>query len=336
MEVIGIGDAHLGKLDSLIPDADALITRSWRKVFKYALERGVQNVIFYGDIGERPRLSVESECAVLDTLLRPEYRELHFHFILGNHDFAENGSHCLQFLEVIAKRLDINITVYTKQTVLRLDGVRFNMLPYPYTDTLKDAVNVGHFEVSGSTRDNGRKIDHGPDGKHFTLMGHLHTPHQVRKTFFSGTLYQTNFGESMPKFFHHVTVESPKDYDVQYIPFKPPWELSNLIVSSAEDLKQVRAESHHLYKLFVKDGADIDINQVFTQYPNVVRSNSFKSKKDLTTMIEEAWEFDADIIAQDVNIIDEDEVIGGWLKNAGFKDKQIQRGFEIMKNIKGR
>lgn len=335
MEVIGIGDAHLDKLTGLIPDASAKIMKCWRKVFRYALERGVKHVVFYGDIGDKHRLSDDAQCQVLRTILDPEYRELHLHFILGNHDFAENGAYSLRFLEVIAKSLDINLSVYTKQEVLKLDGVRFNMLPYPFTDTMKDAVNVIHFEVAGSTRDNGRKIDDGVDNKHFCLAGHLHTPHRVRNTFYSGTLFQTNFGESMPKFFHHAVINSPKDYEVQQVPFKPPWELCNLIVNGASDLKSIREEAHMLYKLFIKDGADIDIDAVLTKYPNVVKHNSFKSKTDLKQQIEEAWEFDGDIVAQDVEPVDDKEVVRESLKKLGFNDKKIKRGFEILKDLRG-
>lgn len=334
MEIIGIGDAHLDKLTSLIQDASAKTTQCWRRVFKYALERGVRHVAFYGDIGNKSRLTDESECQILDTLLRPAYRDLHFHFIPGNHDFAENGSHSLRFLEVIAERMDINISVYTKPTVVRLDGVRFNFLPYPFEETLKDAVNVGHFEVAGATRDNGRRTETGPDNKHFNLLGHLHTPHRVRNSYFSGTLFQTNFGESMPKFFHHVTVESPKDYDVQQVPFRPPWELINLVVNAPKDIKQIEAEAHLLYKLFIKDGADIDIDQVLQKHANVVKHTPFKSKTDLKQMIEEAWEFDSDLMAQEAEPIDSEEVIGDWLRKAGFKTKQVKRGFEILRGLK--
>jgi DNA repair exonuclease SbcCD nuclease subunit len=333
MELVGIGDLHLDKLDNIIPDASSLICRSVRRVFKYALERGVHNVLFYGDVCDKPSMSSEAQCQFLDTLLREEYRDLTMHFVLGNHDFHENGDYSLRFLEVIADRVDFNIKVYTKPKIVNIDGVPFKMLPYPYEETEKGAVNVIHFEVAGSTRDNGRQIDEGPSNSHFCLAGHLHTPHVVRNTHYSGTLYQTNFGESMPKFFHHAKIHGVKDYEVTQVPFKPPWELNNLIVEAPRDLKKIREEAHILYKLFVKDGADIDINAVLSKHHNVVKHNAFKSKRDLKQQIEEAWEFDSDLIAQEVEPIDDKAFLTDYLLKKGAKPKQIKRGVEIIKGL---
>lgn len=335
-EVIGIGDLHFSKLDSIVPDASAKICRSVRKVFKYALERGVQNVIFYGDICDKPRMDEEAQCQLLDTILRDEYRELNIHFILGNHDFAENGSYSLRFLEIIAKRLNFNVKVYTKPAVVDMDGVPFNMMPYPYEETTADAVNVIHFEVAGSTRDNGRVIDSGCSNKHVCLAGHLHTAHRIRNTYYSGTIHQTNFGESMPKFFHHARFDSVRDYEVDQVPFKPPWELNNLVVKTAKDLKGIREEDHILYKLFVHDGADIDINQVLTKYPNIVRHNSFKSKSDLQQQIEEAWDFD--FTGEDGSAAVNDDDLNDLLVehlSKKLNPKQVKRGEEIMRGLKG-
>lgn len=338
VDVVTIGDLHFDKLDALIPGANALTAKCVRRVFKYALANGIQTVVFKGDIGDKPKLSQDAQVALIDVIFDPKYKDLDLHFILGNHDFAEDGSYSLLWLETLAAHLKSNIHVYSKPTEVDIDGVPFLMLPHPYTDTEKGKVNVIHFEVSGSTRDNGRSIDEGPKNKHFCLAGHLHTPHRVRNTWYSGTLFQTNFGESMPKFFHHVTLDSPTDYEVKRIPFKPPWELNNVIVSSMDDLKDIKHESHILYKLFVKDGADIDINHVMQKYVNVVRHNSFKSKKDLQQQIEEAWEFDASLFDADttVNVIDEEAVIGEQLAAKGLKPKQVLRGFEILRNLKGK
>jgi hypothetical protein len=334
-EVIGVGDCHLDKLDPIIPEASQLITRCWRRVFKYALDNGVQDVFFYGDIGEKPRLSDEAMCQIADTIFREEYRELNLHFILGNHDWAEDGQYSLRWLEIMAKRLDLNFKVYTKPTIVDIDGVPFQMTPYPHEETVKDAVNVIHHEVSGSTRDNGRTIDDGPTNKHVCLAGHLHTPHKVRNTHYSGTLYQTNFGEAMPKFFHHAVFNNVTDNDVQLVPFKPPWELNNLVVKTAKDLKKIESEANMLYKLFVHDGADIDIDAVLQKYPNVVRHNSFKSKKDLQEQIDQAWAFDEDAVEEDVvNDIDDERIVEEHLAK-NFTPDRVKRGLSLLKTLKG-
>lgn len=336
MELIGIGDLHFDKLDPIIPDASELICASVEKVFRYALKKGVRHVVFYGDICERPRMSYHSQVLFYRTLLKAEYSDLVFHVILGNHDFAEDGTHSLQVLETVCESIGRPIHVYTKATRTILDGVPFNFLPHPYTETSKNAVNVGHFEVAGSLRDNGRKIEEGHSKNHVTLMGHLHTNHRVRNTHYSGTLYQTNFGEVEGKFFHHVTATgpSPSEVEVNNVKFTSPWRLVNLIVDTPEVLDTMETDHRVLYKLFMKDGVDVDLNSVLTKYPNVVRHNTFKSKKDLEVMVSQAWEFDSDIIEDVVNE-DEEVMVTQFLKAEGFKKKQVKQGLQILHRVKG-
>lgn len=337
MEAIGIGDLHFDKLNNIIPDASSLIVRAVSRVFDYALDNGVANIIFYGDIGEKPRLTYESQVALYGLLGRRRYRDLNLHFILGNHDFAEDGTHTLQVLDVVSSWAKAaNIKVYTKQEQVNIDGVPFNFLPYPFTTTNKRHINVGHFEVSGSMRDNGRQINEGLETRHHTLMGHLHTKHKIRNTYYSGTLYQTNFGESLPKFFHHVKLQSKaplSELEVECIKFKPPWKLINETINVKQDLKNLEPDSLTLYKLFIKEGLDIDINQVLTDYPNVVRHNVFKNKKDLETLITREWDFDAELV-NDVGGLDEIEVIREFMSTAGLKKSQINRGLNILKGIR--
>lgn len=337
MEAVGIGDTHLDKLDALIPEASTLIAKSIRRVFKYALDRGIKNVLFYGDICERPRLSYDAQCEFYGVILDPRYKDLEIHIILGNHDFAENGTHSLQVLELVARMMGRNVHVYTQPERVVIDGVAFNFLPYPHTETTKNAINVGHFEVSGSLRDNGRKIEEGLSTKHVTLMGHLHTKHKVRNTFYSGTLYQTNFGEYEEKFFHHIKASSHRIEDVEVIdvPFDPPWKLKNLTVTSNKDLKLIVPDDNVLYKLFIKDGADIDIERVLSKRPNIVKHNVFKSKEDLETLVQQSWELDADTVVGTVNV-DDQAMVFEFMKAAGLSTKQMDRGMSILKDIQGR
>jgi DNA repair exonuclease SbcCD nuclease subunit len=337
MEVIGIGDLHLGKLDNLILDVNSLIVKSLSKVFDYALEHGVMNIIQYGDVGEKPRLSYESQVALYTLLGRKKYRDLKIHFVLGNHDFAEDGTHTLQVLDVVSKWAGAsNIKVYTKPELVDIDGVPFNFLPYPFTHTKKQVINVGHFEVSGSIRDNGRKIDEGIDTKHTSLVGHLHTKHRVRNTHYSGTLYQTNFGESLPKFFHHVRLDKKapvSEIEVECVKFNPLWRLLNETINSVKDLDRLEHEPLTLYKLFLKEGLDVDINQILTDYPNVVRHNVFKNKKDLEILTTREWNFDAEVVTDDSSF-DELEAIKEFMSTSGLKKSQVSRGLVILKGIR--
>jgi hypothetical protein len=228
--------------------------------------------------------------------------------------------------------------VFTKAEVVDVDGVPVHFMPYPVTKTLKTAVNVGHFEVAGSLRDNGRKIDEGHESNHVILMGHLHTNHKVRNTYFSGTLNQKNFGESMPKYFHHIKLceGAPiKDLEVESVKFKPEWQMFNTTISTARDLDVLEKDERTFYKLYLKDGLDIDINQVLLDYPNVIRHNTFKNKKDLELLVHREWELDNELVSSVVDF-DEQEVITEFMSKAGHSKKQIARGHEILRKVKPR
>lgn len=337
MEAIGLGDLHLGKLDSLIPDVNKLITRAISKVFDYALENGVTNIIQYGDVGDKPRLSYDSQVALYGLLGKRKYRGLRLHFILGNHDFSEDGTHTLQVLDTVCKWAGTeNVKVFTKQEQLAIEGVPFNFLPYPFNETKKTHINVGHFEVSGSLRDNGRRIDDGINTKHYSLMGHLHTKHKVRNTHYSGTLYQTNFGESLPKYFHHVKLPEGAplaELEVENVKFSSPWRLLNETINSVQDLERLETDPKTLYKLFLKEGLDVDINQVLTSHPNVIRHNTFKNKKDLETLITREWDFDTDVLTE-ASPFDEIEVIKEFMSKKGLKKSQVSRGLEILGKVR--
>lgn len=331
MQFIGVGDLHFRKLDNLIPDASYKIAQCLHRVLGYALNHGVQTVLFYGDVCEFPRLDYKSEVALYSVLLDSRYKDLDLRFILGNHDFEEDGSHSLEVMQVIAKACKVNFTVYTKAHRVKLEGERFNMLPYPFTDTEAKCINVGHFETKGSLRDNGKVIEDGVETDHHGVMGHLHTNHKVRNFWYSGTLYQTNFGESEKKFFHHCKVQGGK-LKVNNVPFESPWTLRNIKVSTPEDVQGLEKDSRILYKLFVKNGVDIDIEALMTEYPNIVKSNFFKTKQELQLMVSDGWKLDKDLIEQSVAVIDERAVVRKWL-GTKLDEKQVKRGIQILDSL---
>lgn len=333
MEFIGIGDLHYRKMDNLIPDAPTKIAQCLHRVFGYAMNQGVQHIIFYGDVCETPRLDYASEVSLYSVLLSPKYRDLKFRFILGNHDYAEDGTHSLEVMKVIAKECDVNFEVYTEATRIKIEGERFKMLPYPFTDTEASCVNVGHFEVKGSTRDNGRTIDEGVETVHHGVLGHLHTNHRVGKMHYSGTLYQTNFGEQERKFFHHCKVQDGK-LSVTNVAFKPPWILRNLQVNTVEDLSGLDTDDNRiLFKLFIKDGLDLDREDLLTKYPSIVKTNYFKNKQELKLMVSEGWKLDQDLVEQSVSNIDERALVTARLEQT-LKPRQVRRGLEILDKLR--
>ncbi len=337
MEFVAYGDLHFDKLDGLIPDVNAKIGKSIERVLDWSLDRGIEHAFQLGDVADKSRMGYESHLALLNVVSRKRYRGMSLHFLMGNHDFAENGVYSLQVLELVSKWLGSNIEVYTQPKKFNIQGVPFLALPHPFTETSKDRINLIHYEVKGSTMDSGRMFDGGPANKHVCLGGHLHTNHRVRNTHYCGTLFQTNFGESLPKFFHHVTATgpSPKDVEVENIKFEPPWKLLNLTVNSVSDLDQIENDPNTFYKLFMKDGLDLDINQVLVRHPNVVRHNTFKSKADLEVLTKRDWDFDTDVADAAAVDIDEREVVLEFLTSIGLKKSERRRAVEILERVTG-
>jgi DNA repair exonuclease SbcCD nuclease subunit len=333
---IGIGDLHFDKLDGLIVDCNAKIIKSLKRVIKYAREQGVRTIIQYGDVGDKTLLSYPAQIALYEFLLQEKLRDLEFHFVLGNHDFAENGVHSLQVLDTVSRLTTNNIKVYTTMEMVELEGRKFNMMPHPFKDFKREALNVAHLELANSYRDNGRMVDHGLRTKHAAVLGHLHTMHKVRRAHYSGTLYQTNFGESLPKSFHHVQYDDDDPYSIEVtnVPFEPPWKLLNLKVNTEDDLEQIESDPDVLYKLFVKEGVDLDMMDVMREHPNVVRSNKFKNNKELKELVEQEWDFEAGSM---INMVDTREVLTDYLTNkAKLSKKEVKRSFHILDRITNR
>ena len=329
LEFVGIGDVHGDKLEKILPGVgNKWICREVRKPLNYALKKGIKHAFFYGDIGEYARWSYEFQMEFKNVLLDPKYKDLNQWLILGNHDWDEKGRHSLEVLVndlslFKAHGLKLKIKVLTDLTDVEIDGVPVRFLPYPHTKTTGKALNVGHFEVAGSTRDNGRKIKDGVETNHLCVLGHLHTCHRVGNSFYSGTLYQTNFGEYLPKSFHHVKVKDNLKHKVMNVPNDPEYKLLNVEVHSRKDLDQISDNPKVLHKLFVQDGMTIDPRDL-EERPNVVKVNRFKDDKDLKTQLEEEWKI------EDVgNVFQPEEDVERFLSERKVEDKVKTRALKI-------
>lgn len=303
-EFVGVGDLHLGKLERVIPGAgNALVEAEFRKACDYAVRKTIKHVVLYGDIGDKARLSYSDHITLIRVMFDPKYKHLKFWLYLGNHDFDEDGRNSfelfqelLKFLRLLEQDIGKRIKIITKPLDTEIDGVKVRFLPYPNRQTSSKRLNFCHFDAVGGKRDNGKliKAGEGVDTDDFCCIGHLHTPHRVRNMFFSGTLYQTNFGESLPKFFHHVRVDENLKRRVKYIRNRPGFTLNNLQIYTRKDLNKISESESDIYKLFVHDGVDIKPDDL-KKYPNVIKINRFKDEKDLKVQLEEEWKAVDDI-----------------------------------------
>ena len=289
IEVVGIGDLHLtddkghGGLAKYIEDHDGYVMSEVDRVCKWARKRHITTIVLYGDVCENPRMSYEATLAFVAGIRRN--KDMTFIIYLGNHDKLAKDSaegHSMQIIE--SHRLK-NLRIITADEYIDIGNQRVKVCPWPSTAFDSKVLNFAHTEVYGARLDSGRKMEGEdlPKSKAVVAVGHLHTNHRIRNTYYSGTLYQTNFGEALPKFFHHIKFTSVDDYEINSVPFDPLYKLFNCVVETKADVEALPTDPHHLVKLVVKDGADIDI----PARPNIVINKSFKSKQDLAQILTE-------------------------------------------------
>ena len=215
-EAVGIGDLHLtdtlgkGGLASYIKNHDRFVMRLVDQCLEFAKKRAITEIFLYGDICESTRMSYEGQLALL-TLFRSN-PNLKFHVILGNHDkvaIDSSAGHSLQLIE--AMKIPNFVLYKDDSKVVKFGDALVNFMSWPSASfkSRSNLLNVGHIDVKGAKTDSGRLLDAEdlPASKAASVMGHIHTKQKIRNTHYSGTLYQTNFGEAPEKFFHHIVYD---------------------------------------------------------------------------------------------------------------------------------
>lgn len=329
LEAIGIGDLHLtddtgkGGLAKYIEAPDTYVMSEVERVLKWGIKRGIRTCLFYGDLFENPRGSYAGQMALVKTV--SAYPKIEFIAVLGNHDklskFSLEG-HSMQIIELMKLP---NFRLVTEDTVIRIQGIDVRFCPWPSKRFDPKMLNVGHTEVMGSRGDSGREMtgDDLSKSKSVICMGHLHTNHQVRNTYYSGTLYQTNFGEPLPKFFHHIAFKSVDDHEINSIPFDPKYKLFNCVVESNADVKALSRDPFHLIKLVVKDGADV----VVPDLPNIVITKAFKTKADLAQILTE------DLMQGSELVIKTADFFAEWISQQSVPEGLKRRASRLRKEI---
>lgn len=333
-EAVFIGDLHLDKMKKLFPKEHLMLQFSEiKKAYEYASRNGIKNVFLMGDVAEAPRLSYEALIYLMKFLRK--IKNIHTFVILGNHDFSEMGMHSLEpFVAMSELKMLSNVTFFDQPYVEKSFPVPVNFSPYPHTVSISNAINLGHFEISGAIGDNGRVIRKAVDinESHLWIMGHLHTPHDISKAHYVGTLYQTSFGESLPKFFTHgkFKVSNGKlKSKLTRIPNDPQFKLFNLPVENKHDLKKIEKNPHYLYKLFIK--SDYDLHEdLFAKYTNIVDIKGYSNKNELKQLIEEEF---VELNTQDIRLPSVTDNLKSMLKNKGASRHQVKRASRIVNDI---
>ncbi len=323
MEALGIGDLHFdGHLAKYLDDLPGFIENEVNKVLRYARKNGIQNIIFYGDLCERPLMSYQSMRALFRILSTPKFK---FYIILGNHDIdtrlgGSPDQHSLLVLQDFFKGSD-RVHIYTDPSDVEIDGAPVRFLPWPHLKTSADALNIAHVEVLGAKWDSGRETDSKspkPNKKHVTVLGHIHTAQKIYRHYFSGTLYQTNFGEKLPKYFHHIEFNSSEDYDIRLIKHRPDIELRTIKAESTKDLDNIPTDKNILVRLIL-DGIGVESSNLPS---NVVTIKSLSSGQTIEMLDDIEFELDNNSY-QGVN---HKRYLQSYLKkNLADEDKTLRR-----------
>jgi len=335
LDFLAVGDLHTDKLSNLFPENHLQLQAfEWDKVCQYAIRESITTLIFLGDICENARMTSDAE-EVFARFLAKWDGKLNLYFILGNHDWDEVGVHSLRpFVTNYELGYYKTVHIIAKPEVRKIDGVKVNFQPYPGTTSYRDHVNIGHFQVSGSTNDNGRKVKkaHEVVKGHLWIMGHLHTPHSVGDVHYPGTLYQLNFGESLPKGFMRVQAKM-KDgrlrYKTERIKNEPRFKLFNLKVESKRDLKAIDTNPLYKYKVFLQsDYAPPE--DMMERWPNIVKVEGFKTADEYEAAVQEAF---IEISKQTLQLPPMEKMLTKFLRRKGFTPEQVKRGRQLLEKV---
>lgn len=291
MRAVVVGDLHLDALRKHFgQDSIDYQIFEVRKAYDYAVKHDIRHVIHQGDVSDKSHLSRYANSQFVALLHEYSVAGVHSHVIKGNHDVEHKEEHSLKPMEtLIESGMLKGVTVYSDPKLVMVDGVPCYFAPFPCHKGITEvSKGFGHFEVEGSTRDNGMvctvgKLDSSESNTIWDL-GHLHTPHIVGdKYHYTGTLYQMNFGESLPKFFTDLNVRYENDkLDItrERIPNDPEFKFFNIEVYSIDDLAGVSDNPKYLYKLFLQQDVVLPANYQL-KHDNVVDVVKFKNKDEL-------------------------------------------------------
>lgn len=330
-EFVTMPDLHFDKprLQAIlgIERAEQLKVIAMKQVYDYAKSKGIRHIVYLGDIADQPYLSDYAKQLFGSTVL--DETEFEHHIILGNHDVEQKDVNSLTFLELFTKRNVMpNIHLYSGHHSVILDGVDVEFLSFPYKEPLKKhSLCFAHLERPGALRDNGMPNGgHGeptPKGENFWIMGHLHTPQELERTIYPGTLFQTTFGELSDKRFCHFRVNQVgKKIDVKFksIVADKPFTLKTVKAISIKDLAEISNSDNTYYRVFYK-GFELP-DDWLSEHENVVECKSYSDNATLTALLE------TENIEWSIT-----DGLSDFLTANGFDKKQIKKAIKLVKSL---
>jgi hypothetical protein len=115
---------------------------------------------------------------------------------------------------------------------------------------------------------------------------------------------------------------------------EPAFTLTNLIVETADDLKKVTDNPLHKFKLWLSAAVRLPENFLLN-HPNVIRHDTYRSKKELRVKVERDVVADDDIALDDpfsglVDYFESTEIEAGVLQRALAIANEISQEMEAV------
>ena len=342
MDVIAIGDLHIGKpqLTGLFgDDIYRLQMEPVREAFNFAVESSVDKVVFLGDVFDKPQPTVKGLLSLLELLFEFDGK-VQTHFITGNHDIESAGKpHSMSLLQKLSGHNRFqSVFVHDEPYASRWSGVPVRLCPWGYSDPGKAALCFGHFARPGAVRDNGYFVKDDKDAvedekeRATWIVGHLHTAQKVDRTYFPGTLYQTNFGEAdEPKQFVRIRQAGKRrgqtKFKVTSHRVKRPFSLATVNIKKTSDWVGTLPNKRRI-KHRVLHHPDIRQPDTFlANNPSVVecRPTGSRSKGKGSELAKEMRSAASEELAYRVT-----DGLGGLLKSWGLNKREVAKAHEIV------
>ena len=325
-----IGDLHLNKLRTLIPDHLERQQNTLHTILDQVQEQGLDNVVLLGDVFDVPNPATEVLLALLHFL--NTYSNVHFTWLMGNHDrHSGNAAHMDLFVNLSELKHLPNLTVVTAPT--KVGNVSW--LPYPHKTPLAGTDLVfAHVDRPGAQYDNGMIVKGDEwDTRHHWIIGHIHKPQRMgTHTYYTGTPYQLSFGEVPNKHWAHVTITGKgSKFQMTYTPhaIPPPYVLKPVTLTKMKHFAKVSQEhekhSDTWFRLKVAKGLQIP-NTFLRDHPRCSLAVNRSSTPE-TTKIE---------FSDDALYINPLDGLVEYLASKGLNKKQIKWATKYAKKAASR
>ena len=232
-----IGDLHLGKLTSIVPDHLDRQMRSLHEILSKVRRMGIEEVVLLGDVLDKPN----PDAAVMVALIQlfQDHQHLKFHWLTGNHD---RHSAVLSSIDILSTIFDHDNGPRIVADPEYIDGVAW--LPYPHDDPRDCHTAFAHVDRPGALYENGyrvkgQRID---DGQCRWVIGHIHRAQRVgHNVWYPGTPWQLSFSDRV-RDRYWVVVEG-KTTPPKKVAIRVPYTLMDVPARSERDLGRI--SRHH-------------------------------------------------------------------------------------------